>query len=196
MVPLHYLSSDSGSGCRIGGNCPVGLEFQFASRWTQYFGTFPLLERQGKEFSIFHRFDPRGYDPSRDLISFNNQILLAGELIWAVVHEASVRANESPNTFEARGMTMAAEAPDKVLADDGSLIPYSDSKLGGNCFIFRYQIRDAVAQLEAVGFQHLLQIGEAPGGALIEGFPWDPGFLNVWAADLEDPKTYRFCVQQ
>lgn len=196
MVPLQYLKTDSATGCRIGGACPVGLESQFALPATQYFGTFPLLETPGHEFSIFHRFDPLGNDVERFLIPFNNQILAPSKLIWVVVHEASVRSNESPNMFEARGLELGSPRVEEVSAGDDSIIPEPGSKLGGRCLIFRYQVREVVPQLEANGYLHLLQIGDGRGRDFVAGFPWDPGFLNVWALDPADASTYRFCVQQ
>jgi len=195
MVPLKYLLSDATSGCRIGGACPVGLESQFSAASTQYFGTFPLLGYQGTEFSVFHRFDPSGRDATRDLLDFNNRILIPGDLIWAVVHPKSMRSAESPNMFEPRCLTCESATGDEVSDDLGRMVPYSGCKLGGCCFVERHQVADAVKSLEKSGFVHLVQIGLV-GRDFIRGFPWDPGFLNVWAEVPLDCATYRFCVQQ
>ena len=195
MVPLRYLHEDAVTGCRIGGACPVGLVSQFTDSWTQYFGTFPLLEFEGTEFSIFHRFDPFGRDTARDLIDFNNRLLKPSDLIWVVVHPKSVRSEKSPNMFEARALALDPESTDEVRDDEGQLIPFSENKLGGRCFVDRHQVRDEVRLLEESGYFHLLQIGMV-GRDLIKGFPWDPGYLNVWALNPLDPSSYRFCVQQ
>ncbi|MBM4071337.1 MAG: hypothetical protein FJ271_20730 [Planctomycetes bacterium] len=119
MVPLHYLKVDAATGCRIGGACPVGLESEFTNAATQYFGTFPLLAFEETEFSLFHRFDPFGHDAARDLIVFNNQVLEPNELIWAVVHPASVRSQASPNMFEARALALGPESTDEACDDSG-----------------------------------------------------------------------------
>ncbi|MEZ6142310.1 MAG: hypothetical protein R3B84_17255 [Zavarzinella sp.] len=195
MVPLRFLPTDAVSGCRIGGPCPVGLKAQFRDSLTQYFGTFPLIEFEKTEFSIFHRFDRLGNDAARDIIAFNNQILEPSELIWVAVHPVSFRSEDSPNIFEARALELHNPGSDLTHDDQCRLIHITGCTLGGHCYVERVQVRDDVKRLEEEGYRHLLQIGEV-GGDFIEGFPWDPGFLNVWASHPLDPSTYRFCVQQ
>lgn len=97
--------------------------------------------------------------------------------------------------FEGRALAMESSAPDNVPDGLGAVITYSGCKLGGKCHVHRFQVSEAVQELECSGYDHLLQIGEA-GADLIKGFPWDPGFLNVWAKKPHDVTTYRFCVQQ
>lgn len=195
MIPLRYLSYDSDTGCRIGGAGPSGLESQFGDPATQYFGTFPLFNWLEREFSVFHRFDPKGTDEARDLISYNNRILQSCPLIWVIVHAKSMRSEMSPNMFEARALQLESTAPEKHRDGNGRIEPYSGCKLGGECFVRRHQVGGAVQELGASGFAHLLQIGEV-GADFIQGFPWDPGFLNVWAKVPDDASTYRFCIQQ
>ncbi|QOV90500.1 hypothetical protein [Humisphaera borealis] len=195
MRPLTILGSDTSVGCRIGGICPLGLESHLGRPNGQYFGTFPLLAQIGTEFSLFHRFDPAGHDPARDLIPFNNQILEPSDLIWVVVHPSSVRAPASPSSFRGRALALGPESADDVDDACGGLMRYSGNKLGGLCYFERYQVADDVPSLEREGFEHLLQIG-MEGCGVIDGFPWDPGTLNVWARNASDSRTYRFCVQQ
>lgn len=198
MRPLVYLPNDVSTGARIGGAAPDELLSQFRDEYTQYFGTFPLLGGDSTEFTIFHRIDPFEDAPVRDAIANNNQILTPPELLWCVVHNVSHRGTTIRNAFEARGMIVGDETDDLLSnedANDPQLEPYAESKLGGACYVERYQIREAVQELERSGFQQLLQIG-MDGPDLIEGFPWDPGYLNVWALNPTDPTSYRFCIQQ
>ena len=195
MNPLTFLLTDCDTGCRIGGACPLGLEAELRDDATQYFGTFPLSDSATKEFSLFHRFDRLGNDPERDVISFNNRILTPSDLIWVVVRERSTRSPTSRSAFVGRSLAVGAEAPDRLTGDEVSDEPYSGSKLGGRCFVDRVQVRDEVLALEAAGFVHLLQIVDT-GPNYVAEFPWDPGSLNVWAANRVVPESYRFCIQQ
>ena len=198
MRPLTYLPNDASTGARIGGAAPVELLSQFRDDVTQYFGTFPLLGEDSTEFTIFHRVDSFGDDHVRNAIANNNQILTPSELLWCVVHPMSHRSTRIRNAFEARGIIVGDETDDLVSVEDETdpqLIPYTESKLGGACYVERYQVGDDVHELENSGFQQLLQIG-MHGSDLIDGFPWDPGYLNVWALNPTDPKSYRFCIQQ
>lgn len=197
MRPLTY-TSDTQTGLRIGGAPPDETATQYRDEVTQYFGTFPVLTHPSNEFSIFHRIDSFGDDPIRNAIVNNNQILKPSDLIWCVVHSVSRRGATVQNAFEARGLVMGDETHDLVSNEDPyepEMIPYTESKLGGNGFAERHQVGDAIVALEADGYQHLLQIG-MHGCDLIDGFPWDPGYLNVWAKDPLAPKFYRFCIQQ
>ena len=195
MRPIYFDRNDVMTGPRIGGASPLGLDENFRDEHTQYFGTFPIPTCHELEFSIFHRMDMMGVDSLRDTIANNNQVVSSGELIWCVVHDASRRGSEKQNEFEPCGLIVGPETED--LTDDcaGNMTPYAQSKLGGSCFVFRYQIRQAIDDLNAKGYHHLIQIGQ-PASRIIDGFPWDPGFLNVWASNSIDSTTYRFCVQQ
>lgn len=195
MRPLTILPGDTHTGPRIGGPCPLGLEAELRDDATQYFGTFPLPGDATREFSLFHRFDRLGADPERDVITFNNQILAPSDLIWVVVHERSTRSPQVRSAFGGHSLAVGAAAPDRLTDDDLSDAPYSGSKLSGRCYVDRAQVRNEVLALEAASFVHLLQIVDA-GPTYIAEFPWDPGSLNVWAADSQSPASYRFCIQQ
>lgn len=195
MRPLTILGSDAATGCRIGGNGPAGQEQELRGDCRQYFGTFPLTDGADAEFSIFHRFDPSGRDAARDLIDFNNRVLEPGEMIWATIHAPSTRAAGAPAEFGGRSVRVEPDAADDVDDGCGGTMRYSGSKVGGRCLVERHQVADAVRLLEDEGYLHLLQIC-TPTDDLVDGFPWDPGTLNVWARDPRDATTYRFCVQQ
>lgn len=194
MRPLTIADDDSSDGPRIGGSAPIGLESEFRDDHSRYFGSFPIID--DREFSVFHRFDVFGEDENRDVILHNNQILEPSSLIWAVIHDCSRRGSTFPAEFPGRRLIVGDLRPDVLDDSDADCdAPYSESKLFGRGYTWRYQIAEKVSQLESRGFLHLLQIG-LRGDTIIDGFPWDPGFLNVWAADPQDASTYRFCVQQ
>jgi len=195
MRPILYKVHDSNDGPRIGGTVPAGLEDHIVDEHSQYFGTFPLPENFEREFSLFHRFEIFGEDDDRDIIAHNNRILEPSNLIWAVVHALSSRGVSSNQCFEPRALTIGSESADKVTDEEGNATPYSESKLGGKCFLERHWLQEDVTELENTGYKQLLQIG-MHGSDLIDGFPWDPGFLHVWASNPDDPKTYRFMVEQ
>ena len=183
------------TGPRIGGPAPNAGADQFRDEHVQYFGTFPVDAT--REFSIFHRFEIFGDDDERDVIPHNNQILAPSELIWVLVHDASPRSGSSPNQFEAARLDICDAGTD--IDDDNADVAgrsiLSCNKLGGLAYIERHALMDAIPELESQGFSHLLQIG-MNGDLLIDGFPWDPGFLNVWARDPLDANTFRFAIQQ
>lgn len=192
---IEYLAGDVNTGPRIGGSCPSGLEENLEGPHSQYFGTFPLLSQDGREFSLFHRFDLLGDDPRRDIIEHNNRILPPSETIWVVVHPSSERSDDSRVSCEPRGLILSEPRADELRDEDGLVTAYPDSKLGGSCFLLRYWLNDLVDQLERDGYQQLLQIG-LHRDELIEGFPWDPGYLHVWSSQPRDPKNYRFMIEQ
>jgi hypothetical protein len=195
MRPLHYIPDDQVMGARIGGTVPRGLESEASDDLVQYFGTFPVIACPEIEFSMFHRFDIFGDDATRDVLDHNNRILSPFELLWVVVHGPSERGDMAARPFEARGLTIDAESPDEVVDDDGTVMPYNESKLGGVCFLERYWLQDAVSAIETDGYRLLLTIG-MHGSDLIDGFPWDPGCLHVWARKPDQADTYRFLVEQ
>ena len=195
MKPIYYLPDDRAQGARIGGALPRGQEKQAADADVQYFGTFPLLDNLNREFSVFHRMGVKPSDKQSDVAENKNVILTPSELIWATVHDKSERSETKARPFEARGITIGSESPDETQDDDGSMIPYTESKLGGRSFLERFWLQDEVDALEAEGFQLLVQVGLHWGDS-IHGFPWDPGFLHVWAQDPENPSSYRFMVEQ
>ena len=196
MRPIQYKTTDATDGPRIGGKVPTGLESEIVDDKTQYFGTFPISSTDAqKKFSVFHRFEIFGEDPERDVIDYNNRILRPSRLIWAVVHDASSRGTANARAFEARSLHIGPETLDEAVDDDGTVLPYTESKLGGRCFLERYWLQESVEQIEADGFQFLMQIG-AHDEHLIDGFPWDPGFLHVWARDPLAPDSYRFMIEQ
>jgi hypothetical protein len=195
MRPIRYKSDDCIEGPRIGGSVPKGLEHHIFDEYSQYFGTFPLPGDPEREFSIFHRFDILGADEDRDVIAHNNRVLEPSDLIWAVVHPLSSRGELSNQPFPPRGLEIDTQSPDSVTDEEGKETLHTESKLGGRCFLERYWLREVVTELEENGYEQLLQIG-MHGSDLIEGFPWDPGYLHVWAANPDDPKTYRFMIEQ
>ena len=101
----------------------------------------------------------------------------------------------SNRPFEARALAIGTESVDVVTDDEGNENTYAASKLGGKCFLVRYWLQELITNLEKDGYQQLLQIG-LQGSDLIDGFPWDPGCLHVWASNPLDPMTYRFMVEQ
>lgn len=195
MRPIRYKKEDCTGGPRIGGTVPEGLEEHIIDEHSQYFGTFPLPRGTEREFSIFHRFDILGNDEDRDIIAHNNKVLEPSDLIWAVVHQRSCRGKLSNQPFQACGLEIGTEIADSVIDKEGNETLYTESKLGGRCFLERHFLQNDVMELEEKGYQQLLQIG-MHGSHLIEGFPWDPGFLHVWAANPDDPMTYRFMIEQ
>ena len=195
MRPIYFKNEDCVEGARIGGLVPKGLENQIKDDHSQYFGTFPLPDDPENEFSVFHRFEIFGDDEDRDVIAHNNRVLEPSDLIWAVIHSQSCRGELSNRSFESRALDIGPERADRVTDDEGNETPYTESKLGGKCFLDRYWLQEQVTDLEQDGYQQLLQIG-MHGSELIDGFPWDPGYLHVWASNPRDPKTYRFMVEQ
>ena len=195
MRPISYNNEDCVEGARIGGPVPKGLENQIKNDHSQYFGTFPLPNDPESEFSLFHRFEIFGDDEERDIIAHNNRVLEPSDLIWAVVHTRSSRGELSNQPFEARSLDIGPDSADTATDDEGNEFPYTESKLGGKCFLERYWLQEHVTDLEKDGYEQLLQIG-VHGSDLIDGFPWDPGYLHVWASNPRDPKTYRFMIEQ
>lgn len=195
MRPLRYMPNDHPTGARIGGTVPRGLESEVTDDLVQYFGTFPITAIPSLEFSVFHRFDTDGADEARDIIEHNNSILTSSNLLWVVVHGVSERGSALARPFEARGIQVGPESPDETVDDDGTVMPHTESKLGGACFLDRGWLRSEVDELEKAGYQQLLQIG-MHGADLIDGFPWDPGYLHVWAKAPDKADTYRFMVEQ
>ncbi len=82
------------------------------------------------------------------------------------------------------------------IGDDGCFgTPvYTQNKCGGLAYADRLQAVERFGSMPQHGFTHFLPIGQ--DGRIPDGFPWDPGCLNVWDADPLDPCTYRFCAQQ
>lgn len=195
MRALHIAQHDHTVGARIGGAVPLGQEHAIRDSDTQYFGTFPVSNLANLEFSVFHRFEVFDAHPTRDVLFHNNKVLLPSDLIWVSVHGHSERGLHLGRPFESRAVDFEQESPDEQVADDGHVDPYSESKLGGRCFLLRYWLQDDVSELEHEGFTQLLQIG-LTGGDVVEGFPWDPGYLHVWARDPTDPTSYRFMIEQ
>lgn len=195
MRPISYSLEYCEEGPRIGGAIPEGQEDQLVDEHTQYFGTFPILDALNQEFSVFHRFDIKGIDEDRDVISHNNRILRPSDLIWALVHQRSRRGTKDTHCLEPRSITLAEPKQDEFTTDDGQLVPFPESKLGGKCYLERRWLQSEVTTLEDAGYNQLLQIG-LHCSDLIEGFPWDPGYLHVWALNPSDQSTYRFMVEQ
>jgi len=195
MRPFEFSGHDVDAGPRIGGSAPAGQNEQFLMEHTQYFGTFPLGD--GAEFSVYHRFEIFGEDDQRDVIMHNNQILQPSNMIWAKVHGSSSRDKKLPHAFPGAGLILGAPVSD--LDDNNPDLcerPISpENKMFGRCYVDRHAVMDDVLALEASEHLHLLQIG-FEFDVEIEGFPWDPGCLNVWARNPSDAATYRFCVQQ
>jgi len=192
---ITFQSHDTQTGARIGGRPPIGMDQQFRDKHTQYFGTFPV--ENDLEFSIFHRFEIFDDDASRDVIDFNNQILMPSKMIWSIVHKSLPRDINLPAAFPGLGLGLSDFQLDHDDVDtdlaERPLVP--ENKMMGRCYIERHAVIDDILELEAADFIHLLQIGH---DFLVdaEGFPWDPGCLNVWCLDATDPTTYRFCIQQ
>lgn len=193
--PFSLAVGLSTEGLRVGGAAPIVAVDQFRDEHVQYFGTFPL--ETGSEFSIFHRFEIFGDDDARDVILRNNEILSPSDLIWCIVHSPSPRGGGSQNEFEAAIVTLEDSCLDHDVSnpDVAGRCFLSRNKLGGNAYIERHALMDAIPQIEARGYSHLLQIG-MDGEDLIDGFPWDPGYLNVWALNPFDADTFRFAIQQ
>ena len=194
MRALRFRPEDRATGARIGGTVPLGQEYAIMDSGVQYFGTFPITELPHLEFSVFHRFEIFAEHDTRDVILHNNKILAPSDLIWVTVHGPSERGSDVARPFEARGLDFGPEIADVTIDDDGNVKPYTESKLGGRCFLLRYWLQDEVSQLESAEYKQLLQIG-MHGRDLIDGFPWDPGYLHVWAEAPENSQTYRFMVE-
>lgn len=195
MQPLFYKHEDCIKGPRIGGSLPAGLEGHIKNKHAQYFGTFPLPGRPDREFSIFHSFDILGNNEEHDIIAYNNRVLEPSELIWAAVHAVSSRGELSNQPFESRALEIGPESVDGWTDEEGHEISYPMSKLGGKCFLERYWLQAHVTNLENDSYAQVLQIC-MHGNDLIDGFPWDPGCLHMWALNPDDPNTYRFMVEQ
>ncbi len=75
------------------------------------------------------------------------------------------------------------------MEEFGSTSPCTENKMGGMAYAQRHQVVDAYRSMPHLGYTHLLQIGQ--DGLSPAGFPWDPGYLNVWSMDPLDPNTYR-----
>lgn len=190
---IHYLNHDSDCGPRIGGRAPKDVVVDRSLDDLQYFGTFPT---QGDvEFSVFHRFDILGENQERDILNHNNKILAPSSLIFAVLQERTVRGDNQYLPFEGRGLKLVDQEADCLMDGDEAIIPYSESKIGGNAHLVRYWLQPQVDEIESDGFKLMLQIF-THGSDIIDGFPWDPGGLFVWSKDFSNPSTYRFLIEQ
>lgn len=178
---------------RIGGEPPASIDVHSYDELTQYFGTFPIPNNSVYQFSLFHRFDLNGDDESLDVILHNNQILEPSSLIWVAIHIPSTKSSRFAGSHRAFS-PCCLKFSDEIEEEFGSTSPCTENKMGGMAYAERHQVVDAYRSMPHLGYTHLLQIGQ--DGLSPAGFPWDPGYLNVWSMDPLDPNTYRFCIQQ
>ena len=190
---ISYLKTDSNKGPRIGGSIPEGLDAELKDEFTQYFGTLPLLENPGYEFSIFHRLDLDGIDSDRDILNHTGKILYTSDLIWVKVHPKSQRGSLTQNEFEAWALEIGPIEKDQITVD-GETTAYTESKLGGAAFYLRHEINELVESQLDKQYKNLLQIGEH-GDNIIDGFPWDPGFLHVYSKNPMEESQYCFVIE-
>mgnify|MGYP003327454296 FL=1 len=178
---------------RVGGNPPASTHANLYDEWTQYFGTFPIPDHAPFQFSLFHRFDITGDDESRELILHNNRILEPSPLIWVDIHSPSTKSSRFAGSHRAFS-PMCLQFSDPIEDCFDGVSPYPENKVGGLAYSERHWAFEAYQSMAPLGYAHLLQIGQ--DGLIPDGFPWDPGYLNVWSSEPLDPNAYRFCIQQ
>jgi len=169
-----------------------------AGRLQKYFGTMEF--RGGLSVSVFYSFDIYGDDKDRDIISHNNRLLFPCELIHAVTHESGMASGMSEVSAEVSCHKIRLDVEQRDVMEEGSSLPYSHSKIGGRPFVDNVAlVGEAFQQSTIRGFQQLIQFGtpNPTTHPFVDGFPWDPGWLHVFAkgASLEDCE-FAFIIQQ
>jgi hypothetical protein len=189
--PVTYAAEPAANGSRMGGLSPVQPTFEGPHQ--KYFATIEFAD--GWCASIFYSFDILGRDSSRDIIDFNNRLLLPSPLLHAVVHPQG-RVDEL-------GL-VAAEVSNHRLhmgepqLDLESAVPYARSKVAGTPFLDNVgRCGNAFKRAMDEGYTQLVQF-DTPGASerYVTGFPWDPGWLHVFLREAPPHREFAFVVQQ
>lgn len=195
-IPLDYARTAASTGMRIGGTSPVAPLHE--GPFQRYFAT---LDFQDLVLSIFYAFDVLGEDAARDIIAFNNQLLLSSQLIHVVVHSAAaIETSTVPATVSAHKLECGPLVVDDQwdASADGQPFPYS--KLGGRPFISNVPLTgEAFRDAERRGFRQLAQF-DTPNPRthpFVQGFPFDPGSLHVlFKGGSPGAFEFAFVIQQ
>jgi hypothetical protein len=197
-VPFSYASESSSTGSRIGGNPPRNAVSTFDRKFQKYFGTIEF--DGGSAVSIFYSFDIYGNDEQRDIISYNNQPLYPSELIHAVIHESGAATEDSDISAEVSCHRIVFDQSRSDIAEQDGNVPYTHSKIGGTPFVDNVsRVGQAFEQLLKLGFKQLIQFGtpNPRTHGFVNGFPWDPGWLNVLVRGTNfDNCDFAFVIQQ
>lgn len=194
-IPFSYASEPSKRGSRIGGRPPRNAVSPFGGKLQKYFGT--IDSDGGSAVSIFYSFDIYGNDEGRDIVAYNNRPLFPSELIHAVVHESGEAAENSEISAEVSCHTIVF---DEARPDIAEGVPCTHSKIGGRPFVDNVSlVGQAFEQLLTSGFKQLIQF-DTPNPrthGLVDGFPWDPGWLHVMVRGTTfDNCEFAFVIQQ
>jgi hypothetical protein len=195
-IPLTYAPDCIGAGSRVGGLSPTAPRFH--SPHQRHFATLEFEE--GYFVSVFYSFDVSGSDSQRDLIDFNNRLLLPPELLHAVVRPCQLREGGGvPSEVTCHLLEPGSEIPDVQDGLPGDA-PCPGSKLGGEPFIDNVaRCGQAFQRAVAEGYRQLAQL-DTPNPRTqpyVKGFPWDPGTLHVlFRGENFEQFEFAFVIQQ
>lgn len=199
-LPFGFEPNATQSGSRIGGK-PPHVEVPFPADGMKYFATVEL--RPGVFLSVFYALDPLGHDPEGDVLLFNNKVLPSSRWLQAVLHPDSTADPTSAVVCEVscHGLAFGTPCDDWVgTGATGAGYPFPHSKVGGAPFCDNLAVvGGAFESLASRGFRQVLQF-ETPSPrteGYVLGFPWDPGWLHVFARDAAGGGyEFAFVIQQ
>ena len=184
---------DCETGARILGKKPKGINPLYVNEKTQYFGTFPFIEK-GKEFSIFVGWDIDGVIEELDRIPLSNEPIHPSGLIHAVIHNESERSiDEDFESEYDEGFGVKISQEEDECEEKFS--PDCFSKLYGKPTIFQ-SVRSRLEPILVAGYKQVLQIDgqqladEADDNDLI-----DPSVLHVFVKPPYKDNDFLFFLQ-